>query len=217
MSNIKVSVIIPVYNQEKLIIKAIESIPKRSDIEIIVIDDGSTDNTWNKLLQYTNDHEELINFILLYNKENKGVAYTVNKGYDNANGEYVVLLGSDDYFYTDKFEEIIKYLDGTDLIYFNLQINDGTIWRITEENKDFYCGSVKFMRNNFIGDTRCPEDKRQAEDRDFYNELLKKNPTEKFTDITVKHYNFPRNNSLTDLFLKGLIYLIHIDHNRHQL
>ena len=204
-SHIKVSVIIPVYNQEKLIIKAIESIPKRSDIEIIVIDDGSTDNTWNELLKYTEDHEDLINFILLYNEENEGVAYTVNKGYDSAIGEYVVLLGSDDYFYTDKFNEIMKHLDGTDLVYFNLQINNGDIWKITEENKDFYCGSVKFMRNDFIGDTRCPEEKRQAEDRVFYNELLKKNPTEKFTDIIVKHYNFPRKNSLTDLFLRGLI------------
>ena len=204
-NEIKVSVIIPVYNQDRLIIKAIESIPKRSDIEIIVIDDGSTDNTWNELIKYTNEHEELINFVLLYNEENKGVAYTVNKGYDNANGEYVVLLGSDDYFYTDKFNEIIKYLDGTDLVYFNLEINNGDIWRLTEENKDFYCGSVKFMRNEFIGNTRCPEEKRQAEDRVFYNELLKKNPTEKFTNMTVKHYNFPRNNSLTDLFFKGLI------------
>ena len=204
-NKIKVTVIIPVYNQEKLIIKAIESIPKRSDIEIIVIDDGSTDNTWNELINYTNDHEDLINFVLLYNETNKGVAYTVNKGYDNANGEYVVLLGSDDYFYTDKFNEIIKHLDGTDLVYFNLKINSGEVWKITEENKNFYCGSVKFMRNEFIGDTRCPEDKRQGEDRIFYEKLLKKNPTEKFTDITVKHYNFPRNNSLTDMFLKGLI------------
>ena len=86
-NKIKISVIIPVYNQEKLIIKAIESIPKRSDVEVIVIDDGSTDNTWNELLKYINDHEELVNFILLYNEKNEGVAYTVNKGYDNANGE----------------------------------------------------------------------------------------------------------------------------------
>lgn len=204
MNNIKVSVIIPCYNQEKLIIKAIESIPKRSDIEIIVIDDGSTDNTWNNLINYLKDDDKL-NFILLYNEENMGVAYTVNKGYDNANGEYVVLLGSDDYFYTDKFEEALKELDGTDLIYFNLQINNGEIWRISQANKDFYCGSVKFMKKEFIGDTRCPVEKRQAEDRAFYNDLMKKNPTEKFTDITVKHYNFPRRDSLTDLYFRGLI------------
>lgn len=205
MNNIKVSVIIPVYNQEKLIIKAIESIPKRSDIEIIVIDDGSTDNTWNKLLQYTNNHEELINFILLYNKENKGVAYTVNKGYDNANGEYVVLLGSDDYFYTDKFNEIIKYLNGTDLVYFNLQINNGDIWRLTKENKTGLCGSVKFMKREFINGTRCPEEKQAGEDYYFYQDLLKKNPSETFTDITLKHYNYPRQGSLTYLLKKGLL------------
>lgn len=204
MNDIKCTVIIPVYNQEKLIIKAIESIPRRSDVEIIVIDDGSTDRTWDNLLKYLKN-DDRFNFVLLYNEENMGVAYTVNKGYDNANGEYVVLLGSDDYFYTDKFEQALKELDGTDLIYFNLQINNGDVWRITQENKDFYCGSVKFMKRDFIGDTRCPNEKRQAEDRVFYNELLKKNPTEKFTNITLKHYNFPRQNSLTDLFLKGLI------------
>lgn len=201
-NKIKVSVIIPVYNQEKLVIRALDSIPKRDDIEIIVIDDGSTDNTWNNLLNYRNNYLDFFNLILLYNEKNKGVAHTVNKGYDNANGEYIVLLGSDDYFYTDKFEEALKELDGTDLVYFNLQINNGDIFRLTPESKNGFCGSVKFMRKDFIGDTRCP-DKRAGEDYDFYQELLKKNPTEKFTDITVKHYNFPRENSLFDLMVKG--------------
>ena len=204
MNKIKVSVIIPVYNQEELVIKAIESIPKRDDIEIIIIDDGSIDNTHDNALNCATKLGYKY-FTIINNWENKGVAYSVNKGYDYAEGEYVVLLGSDDYFYTDKFEEIMKELDGTDLIYFNLEINDGSIWRLTPENKTGLCGSVKFMKRSFIGDTRCPEDKRQGEDWYFYQELLKKNPTEKFTDITVKHYNYPRENSLTDLAIKKLI------------
>lgn len=203
IDRIKLSVIIPVYNQEELVIKAIESIPKRNDIEIIVIDDGSTDNTWNKLIEYRKNHEEMIDLIYLYNEENKGVAYTVNKGYDNAKGKYIVLLGSDDYFYTDKFEEALKELDGTDLVYFNLQINSGEVWRVTPETKVNLCGSTKFMRKEFIGNTRCPEEKKAGEDYCFYEELLKKKPTEKFTDITLKHYNFPRKDSLTDLLIKG--------------
>lgn len=203
MNEIKISVIIPCYNQQDLVIKAIDSIPKRNDIEIMVIDDGSTDNTWNNLLEYRNKHPELLNLILLYNEENKGVAYTVNKGYDLANGEYVVLLGSDDYFYTDKFEEAIKELDGTDLVYFNLQVNNGDVWRLTPESKNGLCGSVKFMRRAFIGDTRCDISRRQAEDLYFYKELLEKKPTEKFTDITLKKYNYPRANSLTDLAKRG--------------
>lgn len=198
----KVSVIIPVYNQEELIIKAIESIPKREDIEIIVIDDCSEDNTWNVLIEYRNKNPQMFNLILLYNEENKGVGYTVNKGYDNARGEYIVLLGSDDYFYTNKFEEILQELDGTDLIYFNLQLNDGYIWHLNEKTKKDYCGSTKFIRREFLGNTRNPEI-RAREDWYFYNDLLKKKPTEKYTDKTIKHYNFPREGSLTWIACNG--------------
>lgn len=204
MNEIKISVIIPCYNQQDLVIKAIDSIPKRNDIEIIVIDDGSTDDTWNNLLAYRNQHEDMINLIYLYNKENKGVAYTVNKGYDNAKGEYVVLLGSDDYFYTEQFEEIIKELDGTDLVYFDMKVNNGDVWEINNDSKHVLVGSVKFMRREFIGNTRC-ENKPTGEDVSFYKELLSKNPTEKFTHLVVKHYNHPRENSLTDLVRKGVL------------
>lgn len=202
MNKIKVSVIIPVYNQEELVIKAIESIPKRDDVEVIVIDDGSDDATWDNLLSYKNANPNFFNLILLYNEENKGVAYTVNKGYDNAKGEYVVLLGSDDYFYTDKFEEIMNLLDGTDLVYFNLEVNSGNVWSLTNESKTGLCGSVKFMRREFIGTTRNIEHKKAGEDFFFFKELLGKNPTEKFTNITAKHYNYPRRNSLTDLAIR---------------
>ena len=111
MNEIKISVIIPCYNQQDLVTKAIDSIPKRDDIEIIVIDDGSLDYTWDNLLEYRKKHEDILNLIYLYNETNKGVAYTVNKGYDVARGEYIVLLGSDDYFYADKFEEIISSIN----------------------------------------------------------------------------------------------------------
>lgn len=198
----KCTIIIPVYNQEKLVIRALDSIPRLDNIEVIVIDDGSTDNTWNNLLDYRNKHISDINIILLYNTKNKGVAYTVNKGYDNAKGEYIVLLGSDDYFYTEEFNKCLEKLDGTDLIYFNLKVNNGDIWKVTPETKETICGSVKFMRKDFIRDTRCPIDKRAGEDWFFYQELLKKKPTEKFTGLIVKHYNFPRKDSLTNLAIK---------------
>lgn len=201
---IKLSVLIPVFNEQELIIKALDSIPKRNDIEIIVCDDGSEDGTFEAITQYMTYNEEK-NIVLLYNEQNKGVAYTVNRLYDEAKGEYVVLLGSDDYFITEEFEKAIELLDGTDLVYFNLQINDGTIFRLNEETKMNYCGSTKFIRREFLGNTRNPEEKRAREDWYFYQELLKKNPTEKFTDLTIKRYNFPRQGSLTDLACKGQI------------
>ena len=198
----KVSVIIPVYNQENLIIKAIESIPKRKDIETIVIDDCSTDKTWRKIVDYRLENEDYINLRILQNNENKGVGYTVNRGYDEAKGEYIVLLGSDDYFYTENFEKIINELDGTDLVYFNLKLNDGFVWKLNEQTKRDYCGSTKFIRRDFLGETRNPE-LRAREDWYFYLELLKKNPTEKFTNLIVKHYNFPREGSLTWIACNG--------------
>lgn len=187
----KISVIIPVYNQEVLVLKALDSIPKNDDIEIIVINDCSTDNTLNVLYEYQKNRD----IIILNNETNRGVGYTVNCGYDIAQGEYIVLLGSDDYFITEEFNKIYPYLNGADLVYFNLRINDLTVWRVNEISSRGYVGSVKFMRREFIGNTRCP-DKRQAEDFDFFQELLKKNPTEFFTDLTIKHYNFPREGSL---------------------
>lgn len=197
----KVSVVIPVYNQESLIERAIRSIPLRDDIEIIVVDDGSTDDTWNKLVTIGIELNDP-NFIVLHNRKNMGVGYTVNRGIDIADGEYIVLLGSDDYFYTDEFLKAMEQLDGTDLVYFDLKVNDGSILKLTEESKRNLCGSTKFMRKEFVGDTRNP-DIRQAEDWFFYDELLKKNPTERFTNLLVKHYNYPRKGSLTDIAVNG--------------
>lgn len=197
----KVSVVIPVYNQESLIERAIRSIPRRDDIEIIVVDDGSTDDTWNKLVTIGIELNDP-NFIVLHNRKNMGVGYTVNRGLDIADGEYIVLLGSDDYFYTDEFLKAMEQLDGTDLVYFDLKVNDGSIFKLTEESKRNLCGSTKFMRKEFVGDTRNP-DIRQGEDWFFYDELLKKNPTERFTNLIVKHYNFPRKGSLTDIAVNG--------------
>ena len=197
----KVSVVIPVYNQESLIERAIRSIPRRDDIEIIVVDDGSTDDTPNKLVTIGIELNDP-NFIVLHNRKNMGVGYTVNRGLDIADGEYIVLLGSDDYFYTDEFLKAMEQLDGTDLVYFDLKINDGTIFKLTEESKRNLCGSTKFMRKEFVGDTRNP-DIRQGEDWYFYDELLKKNPTERFTNLIVKHYNYPRKGSLTYIAVHG--------------
>lgn len=193
--------IIPAYNQEVLVIKAIDSVPKRDNIEIIVINDCSTDKTLENVKKYASEHKEQ-NIRVYHNEENKGVGFTVNRGYDLAVGEYIVLLGSDDYFYTDEFVKIMKELDGTDLVYFNLQLNDGYIWQLNDKTKHDYCGSTKFMKRSFIGKTRNPE-MRAREDYYFYQALLRKTPTEKFTGRVVKHYNFPRENSLTWIACNG--------------
>lgn len=200
MKQPKVTVIIPTYNQQDLIIRTLLSIPDRPDIEVIVVDDKSTDTT-AKQVEIFMEHSTA-NIRLLKNSENKGVGYTTNRGLDAASGEYIVLIGSDDYFYADGFTEAMEELDGTDLVYFNLQLNDGYIWQLNDDTKHGYCGSTKFMRRAFIGNTRNPE-MRAREDYYFYKELMAKQPSEKFTGITVKHYNFPREGSLTWVACNG--------------
>ena len=198
MTNHKVSVVIPAFNAEDTIKKAIESVPNRDDIEIIVVDDGSTDDTAH-IVRTTGKA------VLVRHEENYGVAYAVNTGIDNTQGDYIVLLGSDDYFYTEEFEKAMEQLDGTDLVYFDLRINDGTVMHLDQDTKEAYCGSVKFMRSDFVGDTRNPEDKKAGEDWFFYHDLLEKGPTEKFTNLIVKHYNYPREGSLSWQQRNGLI------------
>lgn len=192
-SNPKLSVIIPVFNQEDLVIRAIASCPK--DAEIIVIDDCSTDRTARRVQWFLENSPDL-NIKLLRNSQNLGVGRTVNIGYDNATGEYIVLLGSDDYFLTGALEKVLALADNNDLVYFNLVTNEDEIYHLKQETKGIYCGSVKLMKRDFIGDTRNP-DMRASEDLHFFGQLMAKKPTELFTGIVAKHYNYPRVGSLS--------------------
>ena len=185
-SEIKLSVIIPVYNQQGLIRIGLESIPARSDIEIIIVDDCSTDETLLEVRNYQFNSRK--NIAVLHNDINRGVAYSINRGLDVATGEYVVLLGADgDYFVN--LGNGMNYLDA-DLVYFNLQVNSGEFWDTVE-------GSSKFMRREFIGDTRVPL-LHNCEDNAFFKLLRAKNPTERHLckEIMYKHYNYPREGSL---------------------
>lgn len=190
----KLSILIPLYNRKDTIARAIQSIPKRKDIEIIVCDDGSDDDCLNEVISLIEYEDYEIK--IMRNELNKGVGYTMNKLYDNANGEYVIPLGSDDYFYSGKLEEFIKELDGTDMVYFNMKSDDGFEYALDNKSKNLLVGSTKATRREFLGDTRCPEI-RSAEDYSLYQELQKKNPTEKFTNIVLKHYTTNRNDRLS--------------------
>lgn len=205
----KVTVIIPAFNAEDTITTALASIPKRKDIEIIVVDDGSdsTDETFEKAITFRNNLENEFNSISVISfAQNKGVAAAVNKGLDTAKGEYITLLGSDDYFYSETFERVMdSFLNGEDLCFYKLETNDCEIITPTPQNHEKYCGSLKFMRREFIGDTRNDETKKAGEDYYFMLELMGKMPTETYCNEVVKHYNYPREGSLSDKRNKGLI------------
>lgn len=186
----KLSIIIPVYNQEELVRKAIESIPRRNDIEIIAIDDRSTDNSYNVIKEY----EYVRTF---KNDKNIGVGATRNKGIELATGEYVMFLDSDDYLYP-MINEFMKLLHDKDIIYYGLIENDGTRIMPTPQNNSIVCGTVKAIKKSFIGDSRYAE-ANFAEDWYFNKSLLDKKPTMEFSNIYLLHYNHPREGSLFDI------------------
>lgn len=89
-----ISIIIPAYNAEKTLKKCVLSVIKQTykNIEIIIINDGSTDKT----LQICNDLKKTDNRIVIINKKNGGLSDARNRGIDNANGKYYVFVDSDD-------------------------------------------------------------------------------------------------------------------------
>ena len=91
----KVSVIVPVYNTEKYLRQCLDSVVNQTlqDIEVICIDDGSTDDSKRILDEYAHRDAR----ILVYSKENGGQSSARNKGMDLAQGDYLYFLDSDDY------------------------------------------------------------------------------------------------------------------------
>ena len=202
---IKLSVVIPVYNQEDLIVRAIESVPKRDDVEIIIVNDGSTDNTSANIFENLEKFNKNIRMVVF--KENQGVANALNAGLELIEGEYYMALGSDDYFYTDRLNDFIDndLNDKVDMVYFCLERNDGSLIEPNEETRSLWVGSTKAYRKEIIGNTLYPDGKRACEDLVFDDLIRQKPHTYRFTGKVIKHYNFPREGSLTDLANKGKI------------
>ena len=110
----------------------------------------------------------------------------------------------------------MKDLDGTDMVYFCLRRNDGSLIEPNEKTRALWVGSTKAYKKSIIGDTTYPVGKRACEDLVFDNIIRQKEHTYKFTDKVVKHYNFPREGSLTDLANKGEIKKEDLGQNIHK-
>lgn len=105
----KVSVIMPTYNRAKYLSDAISSVLNQTyqDFEIIVVDDGSTDNT--RLL--VENYQKMDNRIRYFYEQNRGVASARNLGIEKAQGDYMVFFDSDDVSMPDRLEKQVMVLD----------------------------------------------------------------------------------------------------------
>jgi len=113
---VAISIIMPIYNDESVLEQSINSVAKQTlnDIELICINDGSTDGSLNVL----NEFAEKYDFVKVVSQENKGSGKARNYGMDIAEGDYIGFLDADDYFIDD---------DALERLYCAASLNDATM------------------------------------------------------------------------------------------
>lgn len=114
------SIIVPVYNASKTLERCLDSILSQGfrSFEVICVDDGSSDSSWDVLGEYAS----LDSRVRRFSQSNAGPAVARNRGLEEASGDYILFVDSDDYFYVDNalatLNETIVSNDGCDLIYY---------------------------------------------------------------------------------------------------
>ncbi len=115
----KFSIIVPVYNVEKYVQECLLSIKNQTynDWECVVINDGSTDNSYAKCLEITKDDDRFV----LINQNNSGVSATRNNGINYCSGEFVLFVDSDDYIDIKLLEKLNDFIceKKADIVFFN--------------------------------------------------------------------------------------------------
>lgn len=111
--NIMISVVIPVYNVKKFLPRCVESVIKQTyqDIQIILVDDGSTDSSGKICDKYARSD----NRIVVVHKKNGGLSSARNAGMKHCKGKYTTFLDADDWFSSDYIEECAKELNGMEI------------------------------------------------------------------------------------------------------
>ena len=142
-----ISVIIPSYNHEKYIKKCIDSVINQTykDWELIIIDDGSKDNS-NEIISQYNDIR-----ITHIQQENAGAHNAINKGLSLAKGNYLTILNSDDEFLPKRFEECIKFFE------INKNIDFISTWINIVDEKSKILGVKEAWKNMLPWEIKSPE------------------------------------------------------------
>jgi len=113
----KLSIIIPVYNGERRIQECLRSVFRQTydNLEVIVIDDGSKDQSYEKIKDVLVENENKNIRVIVETGENRGAANARNHGIEIATGEWVTFIDQDDYIIEDYCEKYMGYLRGTDI------------------------------------------------------------------------------------------------------
>jgi glycosyltransferase involved in cell wall biosynthesis len=222
-----ISIIVPVYNAEKTICRCIGSIQNQTfiDWELLLIDDGSTDQSVNICDKYALKDRK----IKTIHKENGGVSSARNKGIECSNGDYILMLDSDDSLEFNTCESLMAMTEekNTDCIVFGFKQSSGSIWTAREDKdynsvldfkKDFsywlstelLSSSVnKLYKKSLIRDL-YPENISFGEDLIFCLSYLKQCHSISFITDTFYLHNNLNINSICHTFSKNRIFEIEL-------
>lgn len=195
---VKVSVIVPIYNVEKYLAECIESLCAQTlkDIEIILVDDGSPDNSGAICDKYAAKDAR----IKVIHKENGGVSAARNDGLAIATGDYVIFVDSDDYIPNDAYEKMYAKAQET-----NVDIVLADLYQVKGETEIY----AKFFKEPFVTSDRKFLDK--LIEANFYNTYCP-NPPENGpafgyggpTTKLVRRAMLNENNIKFDVTVKGI-------------
>ena len=159
----KVSIVVPVYNVEKYLNRCLNSLVNQDykNIEIIIVNDGSPDNSQMIIDKY---EKEYSNVIKAFKKKNEGLSEARNFGLKKATGDYIAFIDSDDYVETNMISEMIKCASKNN--------SDIVVCDIFDEYENE--GIVKIYKNVFTGDSSIFEEHKILLNRfSAWNKLFK--------------------------------------------
>ena len=141
MEKTLVSIIVPVYNVEKYLEQCINSLINQTyeEIEILLINDGSKDNSGKICDEYKKKDKR----IKVFHKENEGLGLTRNFGIERAKGKYMVFVDSDDYLSTTAIETLMNYSKKYDTVI-------GGYTKVTNEGKELFV--EKYQKEEFTNE-----------------------------------------------------------------
>ena len=208
------SVIIPVYNAEATLNRCLDSIlaQKFEPFEVILIDDGSKDNSQKIAMDY---QSQIDNFRYIY-QSNRGPSSARNRGIDESHGEYLVFLDSDDFFALDYMQKCYDVLSSREidvlfLSYHQISTEESIIrsYLAPALVEDFYEAIlslseldmfgytwIKIVKRGLIGASRFREDLNLYEDEVFTCEIMEKKPRIAALNEPVYYYTFGISDSL---------------------
>lgn len=222
-----ISIIIPIYNNDKYLRECINSVVNQTykNIEVILVNDGSTDNSLNICKEYEKRFEN----VYVLNQKNEGPSSARNNGITHAKGKYTVLIDSDDYVDLNMIEQLLKNNQKSTLVGIGRKsIENGKIFEHKYKKQEFgneeymneiLCGNIMgtslgfLYKTNILKKTLYDEKTNYIEDIVFLSEYLKNVKTIKILDNTFYYIRINQNsitnkNNKTYSNIKSICYSI---------